>query len=785
MQKFGIGQPVRRVEDVRFITGAGAFTDDLNLPGQTIAYMLRSPYGHARINSINTSDALAAPGVIAVITGADLTADGVGTLPCVTAGVIQNRDGTPITAPDHPALVIDTARYLGDGVAFVIAETLNQAKDAAELIDIDWEDLPAAATIETAEADGAPVIHEAAPDNVCFDWDMGDAAAVDKVFAGAARISKCDVIHNRVIPHAIETRAALGEWNVAEDRYVLRTSTQGANGMRDILAGMILGVGPEKLRIITPDVGGGFGMKTFVYPEQILVLYAAKKLGRPVKWTGERSDSFQSDSHGRDWITETELALDESNHIIGLRIKNRVAMGAYLSQFATFVPSISAGRILGGVYKIPAIHYHCIGVFTNAVPVDAYRGAGRPEAAYIIERAVNQAAIEVGMTQDEFRRINFIGKEEMPYQHPFGFVFDSGDYNTNLDDAMKNADWAGFEARKADSAANGKLRGIGMAYYIECTLGGPSEDAVINFLEDDTVEIITGTMSNGQGHETAWAQLVAEQLGVPFENIKLVQGDTDRVATGAGTGGSHSLYMAAGAFKGTSEKVVDKGKIIASLMLDADKDEIDFDEGLFAARGTNRTVGIMDVAAKARKVDELPGDFQEMFVDGLNSQATYAYETSTFPNGCHICEIEIDPETGNTDIVAYTVVDDFGKIINPILVAGQVHGGVVQGIGQALTEHCVYEPDTGQLLTGSFMDYCMPRADDMPNISFQTNEVLCTTNPYGIKGCGEAGTIGACPSSINAVIDALSGYGVTAIDMPATPLKIWQAIQDGSRQAAE
>jgi aerobic carbon-monoxide dehydrogenase large subunit len=785
MQKFGIGQPVRRVEDVRFITGEGAFTDDLNLPGQAIAYMLRSPYGHARIKSMDTTDAMASPGVVGIITGADLAADSVGPLPCVTAGIINNRDGSPIAQPPHPALVSDTVRFVGDGVAFVIAETLNQAKDAAELIDIDWDDLQAAASIEAAEADGAPQIHEEAADNVCFDWDMGDAAGVDEAFAKAAHISSCDVIHNRVIPHAMETRAALGEFNTEEDRYVLRTSTQGANGMRDILAGMILGIAPDQLRIITPDVGGGFGMKTFVYPEQVLVLYAAKKLGRAVKWTGDRSDSFQSDSHGRDWITHTEMAIDENNQITGLRVQNRVALGAYLSQFAPFVPSVSAGRILGGVYKIPVIHYECVGLFTNAVPVDAYRGAGRPEAAYIIERSVNQAAAELGLSQDEFRRMNFIGKEEMPYQHPFGFVFDSGDYNTNLDDAMKNADWAGFDTRKAESAANGKLRGIGLAYYIECTLGGPSEDAVINFLEDETVEIITGTMSNGQGHETAWAQVVAEQLGVPFHNIKLVQGDTDRVATGGGTGGSHSLYMAAGAFKETSEVVVDKGKLIASLMLDADKDEIDFSEGLFAARGTNRTVGILDVAAKARQVDELPGEFQEMFVNGLNSQATYAYETSTFPNGCHICEVEIDPDTGNTDIVAYTVVDDFGKIINPILVAGQVHGGVVQGIGQALTEHCVYDPDTGQLLTGSFMDYGMPRADDMPHISFQTNEVLCTTNPYGIKGCGEAGTIGACPSSINAIIDALKDYGVKAIDMPATPLKIWQAINDGSRQAAE
>ena len=783
MQKFGIGQSVRRTEDVRFVTGTGAYTDDLNLSGQAHGYVLRSPFGFARINSIDTTAADAAPGVIAIFTGKDVEADDLGTLPCLAP--VPNADGSQIVMPPRAILQSDAVRYVGDPVAFVVAETLNQAKDAAELIEVDFEDLEAVGTIETAEADGAPLVWENAPGNVCLDWEMGDKAATDAAFEAAKHVTRVDLVHNRVVVNAMEPRAALGEYDAGADHYTLRTSTQGANSLQGVLGGMVLKIDPAKLRVFTPDVGGGFGMKTFAYPEQVLVLWAAKKTGRPVKWTGERSEAFQGDSMGRDWLTHAELAVDENNRITGFRVHNRCNLGAYLSQFAPFIATASPGRILGGVYKIPAIHVSVTGLFSNTCPVDAYRGAGRPESAYIIERTVNAAAAELGIPQDEFRRINFIPPEDFPYQHPLSFVFDTGEYERNMDDARRNAGWDGFEARRAEARSRGKLRGIGMAYYIECTLGQPDESAEILFLEDDTVEIITGTMSNGQGHETAWAQVVVDQLGVPFENVRLVQGDTDRVKTGGGTGGSHSLYMAAGAFQETSNEVVKKGKIIASLMMEDEPRNIEFEEGLFRVPGTNKSVGIMEVAAKARQVDDLPDDFKEMFVNGLDSNGTYTYNNSTFPNGCHICEVEIDPASGETEIVGYTVVDDFGKVINPMLVAGQVHGGVVQGIGQALMEHCVYDADTAQLMTGSFMDYCMPRADDMCDIDFSYNEILCTTNPYGIKGCGEAGTIGACPSTINAIIDALKAFGVTHIDMPATPLKVWEAIQSGARQAAE
>ncbi len=607
MQKFGIGQPVRRVEDVRFITGQGTFTSDINLPDQAMSFMLRSPHGHARIKSIDTSAAVAAPGVLAVITGADLVADDIGTMPCI-AVVIENSDGTPIKQPPHPLIASDVVRFVGDGVAFVVAETVNQAKNASELIDIDWEELPAAGTLKGAMADGAPQIWDDAPGNLCFDWDMGDKDVVAAAFDAATHVTKVELIHNRVVPHTMETRAALGEFSEEEDRYILRTSTQGTSSVQMVVGDMILKVGADKVRVMTPDVGGGFGMKNFTYPEQALVCYAAKKIGRPVKWTGDRSEAFQSDAQGRDWITHAEMAFDENNRITGFRVKNDVSLGAYLSQFAPFIPSLASGRILGGVYKIPAIHYQCVGYFANAVPVDAYRGAGRPEAAYIVERTIEKAARELGLKSDEIRRINFIPTTDMPYEHPFGFVFDSGDYKRNLDDAMKNADWAGFEARRSESEARGKKRGIGMAYYVECTIGGSESEGEIRFLEDDHVEIYMGSMASGQGHETAWAQVVSEQLGVPFENIKLIQGDSDKIANGFGTAGSSSLYLSAGAFKETSDVVVDKGKLVASLMLESEKDDVDFNEGLFTVRGTNRTVGILEVAARARRVDELPVD---------------------------------------------------------------------------------------------------------------------------------------------------------------------------------
>ncbi|MBI1181955.1 MAG: molybdopterin-dependent oxidoreductase [Alphaproteobacteria bacterium] len=787
MQKFGIGQPVRRTEDVRFVTGRGAYTDDLNLPGQAHGYVLRSPYAHARVKSIDTEAAKQAPGVIAVYTCADLDAAGIKDIPCFAGGFIKNKDGSGIFAPGRPSLARDRLMYVGDGIAFVVAETVNQAKDAAELIEVDVEDLPAAANLKDAVAEGAPTLYDGAPGNLAFDWEMGDADSTGQAFAAAKHVSRIDLVHNRIATNAMEPRAAIGEFSTAEDRYVLRTCTQGANGMQAGIAGGVFGIDPSKLRVVTPDVGGGFGMKTFIYPEHVLVLFAAKALGRPVKWNGERIESFTSDTGGRDMLTHAELAIDENNRVTAFRVVNQANMGGYMSMNGPFIPTIAHARILGGVYNIPSVYVNVLGYMSNSVPVDAYRGAGRPEAAYIIERAMDQAARELGLAPDEFRRINFVKPEQMPYQHPFGFVFDSGEFERNMEDAKRNARWAAIGERKAAANGRGKLRGIGMAYYIETTLGMPTEAAEILFLDDDSVEIVTGTMSNGQGHETAWAQVVSEQLGVPFEKIRLVQGDTDRVKSGQGTGGSHSLYMAAGAFQETSKVVVDKGKIIASLMLDEDKDKIDFEEGLFRVPGTNKSVGIMEVAAKARRANELdlPAETKEMFVNGLNSAAKYKYNNSTFPNGCHICEVEVDPETGKVDILAYTVVDDFGRLVNPLLVAGQVHGGVVQGIGQALTEDVLYDSESGQLITGSFMDYGMPRADDICDIDFTYNEIPCKTNPYGIKGCGEAGTIGACPSLMNAIVDALQPYGITAMDMPATPLKIWNAVQNAPRQAAE
>ncbi len=787
MQKFGIGQPVRRTEDVRFVTGNGQYTDDINLPGQAHGYVLRSPYAHARIKSIDTAAAKAAPGVIGVFTAADLAAAGVNDIPCFAGGFIKNKDGSNIFAPGRPALAKDRLLYVGDGIAFIVAETVNQAKDAAELVEIDVEDLPAAANLKDAIAPGATTIWEGAPNNLAFDWEMGDDAASQAAFASAKHVSKIDLTHNRIATNAMEPRAAIGEFNTGEDRYVLRTCTQGANGMQAGIAGAVFGLDPSKLRVYTPDVGGGFGMKTFIYPEHVLVLFAAKALGRPVKWNGERIEAFTSDTGGRDMFTHAQLAIDENNRVTAFRVVNEANMGGYMSMNGPFIPTVAHARILGGVYNIPNVYVNVKGYMSNSVPVDAYRGAGRPEAAYIIERAMDQAARELGLAPDEFRRINFIKPEQMPYAHPFGFTFDSGEFERNMEDAKRNAKWSTLAERKAASRAKGKARGVGMAYYIETTLGMPTEAAEILFLEDGTVEIVTGTMSNGQGHETAWAQVVSDQLGVPFENIRLVQGDTDRVKSGQGTGGSHSLYMAAGAFQETSNVVIKKGKIIASLMLDDQPQNIEFNEGLFRVPGSNKSVGIMDVAAKARRANELDLDAEtkEMFVDGLNSAAKYKYNNSTFPNGCHICEVEVDPDTGKVDIQSYTVVDDFGKLVNPLLVAGQVHGGVVQGIGQALTEDWLYDSESGQLITGSFMDYGMPRADDMCHIDFSYNEILCKTNPYGIKGCGEAGTIGACPSLMNAIVDALVPYGVTAMDMPATPLRVWKAVQANARQAAE
>jgi len=764
MVKFGIGQPVRRVEDARFLTGAGAYTDDLNLPGQAFGHVFRSPWAHARIISIDVTAARAADGVLGIWTGKDLAAAGIGDLPCAISAALRNRDGTALDVVGRAVLARDRAMHVGDGLAFIVAETQAQAKDAAELIAVEVEELPAAANLADAIGEHAPALREGAPGNVCFDWEGGSAAAVEEAFARAAHMTSMDLVHNRIASSPIEPRAALGQHE--DGRYVLRTSTQGANLFQRVLA-PVLGVDPDALRIITADVGGSFGTKEFIYPEHVLVLVAAGKLGRPVKWTGDRSDAFLSDLHGRDVISHAEIAFDSDGRATALRVHNRANMGGYVSLFGPGIQTLGGARLTGGVYAIPAIQVRVTGYYSNAVPVDAYRGAGRPEAAYVIERLMDKAARELGLTPDEIRRRNFIGQHALPYRHPLGFVFDSGAFEANMDEAMRLAGWATFPERRAAARERGKLRGIGMSTYIESSVGFGYEAAEIRFPEDGTVEIIAGTMSAGQGHETVWAQIVTDQLGVPFEAVRLVQGDTDRVKVGGGTAGSRSTYMVAGAFRLSADQVIDKGKALVAELLGEPRDAIEFSGGFFRSAGSNRSMSIMEAAAAARRSGS----------DGLDSGATFNHDISTFPNGCHVCEVAIDPETGKVDVVSYVVVDDFGRIVNPMVVDGQVHGGIAQGLGQALMEHSVHDPVSGQLLTGSFMDYAMPRADDLCAIETTYNEIPCTTSPYGVKGCGEAGTTGACPAIMNAVVDALSARGVTDLDMPATPFRVWQALR--------
>lgn len=780
MQKFGIGQSVKRVEDVRFLTGAGAYTDDLNLPGQAHGFVLRSPWAHATIKSVDTEAAMAAPGVLAVITGADLVEAGVPSLPCAMTELLRSQGATGVVDVGRPVLARETAMHVGDGIAFVVAETLEQAKDAAELIDVDGEELPAAANLADAIRPDAPTLRADAPANSCFDWQGGDPAATDAAFAQAAHVTRLKLNHNRLAPSTIEPRAAIGEYT-DEGRYVLRTATQGVHRFQDVIA-PVLGISKEDLRIITADVGGAFGMKEFIYPEHILTLFAARLVGRPVRWCADRSESFLSDLHGRDVISEAELAFDADNKATALRVHNRANMGAYLSLFGPAIQALGGSRLMGGVYRVPAIDVRVTGYFSNAVPVDAYRGAGRPEAAYVIERLMDKAAGELGIGREEIRRINFIPPEAMPYQHPLVFVYDSGDFAANMDQALEKTGWSSFETRREEARRRGRLRGIGISTYIESTDGLGAESGEIKFLDDGTVEILSGTQAAGQGHETVWVQLVHEQLGVPFEAMRLVQGDTDQVKSGEGTAGSHSTYMAAGAFRAASDIVIEKGKALAAALLDEDIESVHFDDGMFRAEGTNKALGIMEAADAARDADglDLPDDLKARLADGLDAYTEFEYRNSTFPNGCHVVEIEIDPETGQLEIVAYAVVDDFGKVINPMIVDGQVHGGIAQGLGQALMENAVHDPETGQLITGSFMDYAMPRANDLKTLDLSYNEVLCTTSPYGIKGCGEAGTTGATPAIISAVLDALVPLGITEIDMPATPLKIWNAIQGAS-----
>ncbi len=762
--QFGIGQPVRRKEDRRFITGSGRYLDDIAFPGEVFAYVLRSPHGHAAIRSIDVAAAKSAPGVLAVLTGADAEADGVRPVPCLAPVAV--KPGTPPqNFPRRTVLATDRVRHVGDAVALVIAATRDEAKDAAERIAVEYAALPAVVDIRAAVAPGALQIWPEAPGNVNFVWADGDRQKTEAAFAKATRVIGVELVNNRIVPNSMEPRGAIGVHDPAEGGYTLYASSQGAHLLKEILTGAILpDTDPAKIRIITPDVGGGFGMKIFVYPEYVMVLWAARRLGRPVHWIAERSEGFVSDTQGRDHVTKAELALDRDGKFLGIRVATLANLGAYLSNFGPIIPTEAGKGMQTGVYAISAAYVEVTGVFTNTVPVDAYRGAGRPEAAYMLERLVDRAGRETGLGAAEIRRRNFIPAAAMPYKTALGLTYDSGDFAGNLDAALRAAQWEGFAARKAEAARRNRLRGIGLSYYIEVCGGAPGVPALLRFESDDTVTLFVGTQSNGQGHETAYAQIVAERLGIPFERITLRQGDTAAMKSGSFTGGSRSVPVGGVAARMAADVAIDKGKPLAADLLEAAAADIEFRAGTYVVAGTDRMVDIFAVARAAGP-------------EKLEGEAAFAPEVATFPNGCHVCELEIDPETGAVAIVNYTVVDDFGEVINPLLLGGQVHGGIAQGIGQALLERVVYDRD-GQLLTGSFTDYAMPRAREMPAFDFRWNVIPCRTNPLGIKGCGEAGAIGAPPAVINAVIDALAERGVD-IDMPATPERLWRALRSG------
>jgi aerobic carbon-monoxide dehydrogenase large subunit len=773
MGQFGIGQAVRRREDVRFITGTGRYVDDERAPRQAYAAFLRSPHAHATVDNIDTSAAKRAAGVLAVYTGADVQAAGLGTIKCVAP--LKNRDGSNFFNPGRPLLAVGKVRHVGDPVALVIADSLAAAKDAVDLIEVAYSPLPV--VIDPAEAvkPGAPALWDEAPGNVALDWALGDANKAEEAFAKAAKVVKLDLAINRMMVAPIEPRGILAEYDPASERYTLHIGTQGAFGMRSTVA-QHLGVKEDRLRVITGDVGGSFGMKTFDFPENTLLPWAAKLLGRPVKWLSDRQEAFVADTQGREQKVHAELALDKDGHFLAVRAETLANVGAYLSHFSVFVATMAGFRLLTGAYRIPAAHIHVRTVMTNTVWVDAYRGAGRPECSYIIERLVDAAARETGLGRDEIRRRNLVRPSDMPWQTPLIALYDSGDFPANLELGLKAADFAGFEARRREARARGKLLGLGIAYYMEVTAAMPQEKADIRFLPTGRVRMGIGTGPSGQGHATAFAQILADRLGLDLDAIDYVTGDTDALSQGGGTGGAKSLLLAGTAVADAAEKIIAKGKRLAGHFLEAAESDIEFRDGRFAIAGTDRAIDIWELAAKAREAKSLPDGVPSSLDDaGLSTG-----NKNTFPNGTHLCEIAIDEETGVAHIQRYTVVDDFGALVNPLIVEGQIHGGIAQGAGQILIEDVRYDAN-GQLLSGSFMDYAMPRADDFPNFAVQFHNVPCTTNALGIKGAGEAGTVGALGATMNAVLDALSPLGITALDMPATPQRLWAAIRQAKR----
>jgi carbon-monoxide dehydrogenase large subunit len=789
MSATGIGASVRRKEDQRFITGKGHYTDDITRPGQTYACFVRSPHAHARVKRIHHAEAERVPGFVAVLTGRDLAHDKVGALIC--GWMIHSKDGTPMKMAPHPALAHDKACHVGDAVAVVIGETLAAAKDAAEKVKVDYEALPAVADPAKARSSGAPQIHEVAPNNSIYQWALGDAAAVDAAFKSARHVTRLDFINNRLAPNAIEPRAAIAEYDSGTDSLTLWQTTQNPHVARLVLAAFI-GLAPEhKLRVIAPDVGGGFGSKIFIYPEEVVALWAARRVGRPVKWVAERTESFLTDAHGRDHVTHAEMAFGDGGKILALRVKTIANLGAYMSTFSSSVPTYLYATLLSGQYDIPQIFCEVDAVYTNTVPVDAYRGAGRPEATYVVERLVEVGARQQGIDPADLRKHNFI--KSFPHQTPVIMAYDAGDYGASLKKALEIADYKGIGKRKRDSHRNGKLRGIGLSTYIEACGIAPSqavgslgagvglwESAEVRVNPTGSVEILTGAHSHGQGHETTFAQLVSERLGIPIDNISVVHGDTDKVQFGMGTYGSRSGAVGMSAIVRALDKVEAKAKKVAAHLLEASEADIVFKDGRFTVAGTDKSADWGAVALNAYIAHKFSGQELE---PGLKEGAFYDPTNFTFPAGCHVCEVEVDPETGNVAIVNWTAVDDFGVVVNPMIVAGQVHGGIAQGVGQALLEGVVYDTD-GQLKTGSFMDYCMPRADNLPSFNVDVTVTKCPSNPLGIKGCGEAGAIAAPAAVMNAITDAI---GTEELAMPATPQAVWAAIQKtaGTRKAAE
>ncbi|MEW5420544.1 xanthine dehydrogenase family protein molybdopterin-binding subunit [Amorphus sp. 3PC139-8] len=786
MTSIGIGEAPKRKEDVRFLTGKGRYVADIKLPNMAAAIFVRSPFAHALIKSVDTDAAKGAEGVVAVFTGAEMDADGVGGLP--VGWGITGSDGEPMKEPRHPPLAVDKVRHVGDPVAVVIAETPEMARAAADLVAVDYEPLTPVVSMIEALKPSAPLVHEDVPENLCCDWSLGDAAAVDDARAKAAHIARIELVNNRLIGNPMESRAAIADYDRARDHYTLYTTSQFPHVVRFLMGGLVLNIPQHKLRIVAPDVGGGFGVKQFHYAEEAVLTWVAGKIRRPVKWVSDRSEGFISDRQGRDHVTEAELALDADGKFLGLWVRTLANMGGYLSTFGPNIPTNLYAPLLSGVYKMPAIYCEVKVVFTNTLPVDAYRGAGRPEATFVLERLVDVAAIETGIDKVEIRKRNMISADEYPYQTPVIVEYDSGDPMGCLEKAIEVADIAGFEARRHEAAQRGKYRGLGLATYVEaCGLapsrlagqmgarGGLYESATVRVHPTGHVSVMIGTHNHGQGHETTFAQIVSDQLGVPFEDIDIVFGDTDRVQFGMGTYGSRSLVVGGAALAKAGDKVILKGRKIAAHLLEAGLDDIVFEKGDFKVAGTDRSKSFAEIAGAAYVPHNYP---LEVLEPGLEEQAYYDPINFTYPGGAHFCEVEIDPDSGEIELKSYVAVDDVGTIINPMIVEGQLHGGIVQGIGQALFEHGVYDEESGQLISGSFMDYCMPRADQLPSLTISPHTTPCAHTPMGVKGCGECGTIGSPAAVINAVVDALKPLGITHVDMPATPNRLWNVIRN-------